>query len=138
MPISPAPSPLTKDIHRDGRKHHRRRDAANNKEAVPHTLDHDPVIRVKGQAEGKHVLDKIHDGKGLGRLLAVAVDDVGHHAGRAELDAEVDQTQAHDDGHGPRVLGVEGLSPGEEADGCEDEVCGHDWEAELRLWDSYQ
>lgn len=134
MSICPAPSPLAKHIHRNGRQHHARRDAPDDKEAVAHALDHDPVISIKRQPECEQVLDKVHDGEGLGRLLAVAVDDVCHDASGAELDAEVDQAQAHDHGDGPGVLRVERLTPGEEACCGEEEVGRHDGKSEFRLW----
>lgn len=134
MSICPAPSPLAKHIHRNSRKHHARRDATDDKEAVAYSLDHDPVVSIKSQPECEQVLDKVHDGEGLGRLLAVAVDDVCHNARGAELDAQVDQAQANDDGDGPGVLRVERLAPGEEPCGGKEEVGGHDRQSEFGLW----
>lgn len=115
MSISPAPRPFAQNIQRHRREHHSRCNTPNNEEAVPHSLDGDPVIAVECQSKGEKVLDKVHDGEGLGRLLPVTVDDVRDNAGRAELDTEVDEAEADDDRDGPRVVSVQGLSPGEKA-----------------------
>lgn len=133
MPVGPAPSLLAEDIHGYGCKHNRRCNATDDKEAIPHSLDHDPVIGVEGQPKGEHVFDKVHDGKRLRGLLAMAVHDVRHYPRRAELDAEIDEAQAHDHGHGPRVLGIEGLAPGEEPYRSEEQVRSHDGQTELGL-----
>lgn len=124
---------LAEDVHGNGGEGGADSDAANDKKAVAHALDGDPVVGVKGHAKGKHVLDKVHGGKGLGGLHAVAVGDVGDDAGGAELDAKVDEAHADDDGNGPGVLVVEGLAPGKEATGCEQQVRHHDGQAELGL-----
>lgn len=132
--MSPTPCHLAQNIHGHRQKSHSRRDTPNNEEAIPNTLGCNPVVAVECQSEGEEVLDKVHDREGLGCLLTVAVDYVRDDAGRAELDAQVDETEADNDGDGPRVLGVERLAPGEKADGCKEQVGGHDGQAKLGFW----
>lgn len=131
IPVAPASRPFPQDIHRHRRQYNRSRDPANDKETISHALVEDPIVGVESQPKSEKVLDKIHDGKGLGGLLAVAVNDVGDDAGGAQLDAEVDEAQTNNDGNRPGILGVEGLAPGEEAGCSEEEVSRHDGESKF-------
>ncbi|KAK6854593.1 hypothetical protein PG995_009686 [Apiospora arundinis] len=106
--------------------HHADRDAANDEEALADALGGDPVVDIKGHAEGEHVLDEVHSGEGLGRHGAMRVGHVGHNTRRPQLHAEVDEAHTHDDGDRPGVLAGQALAPGEEARHGEEEVGHHD------------
>ena len=134
-PTSKSPRLLPVHVHGNSQQGNRNRDAANNEEAVPDPLNGDPVVAVKRQAERKHVFDKVHDGKRLGRFFPVAVGHVRHHARGSQLNPQVDEPHADDDGHRPGILVVQALPPREEARG-RDEVGDHDGEAELGLEDA--
>lgn len=120
MPKRKAPRPLPVDVHGNGRQRNRHGNAPNNEKTIPHSLNGDPIITVERQREGKHVLNEIENGERLRRFQTVAVADVDDQAGRPELDADVDQSHAHNDWHGPRVLTVETLAPGKKAGGGKD------------------
>src|SRR3954463_13969158 len=76
LAVVPAPRLLTPDVHRDGQQCDGHRDAANDEEAVANALHRNPVVYVESQSEGEHVLDKVHDSKGLAGLLPVAIRHV--------------------------------------------------------------
>jgi hypothetical protein len=134
IPKHPTPRPLAINIHRNRRQRNRHRRPSNNIKRIPHTLHRNPIVRIKRESKCKHVLDEIHNRKRFGRLLAMAVADVGDDGRGAELHAQVDEAHANDDGDGPWVLVVERFAPREEAGGGEDEVGYHDGETEFGFW----
>lgn len=133
LPVDPRPSLLSINVHWNRSQSHRRSRATNDIEGLPNTLDRNPVIGVKSQTEREQVLDEVHDCESFSGLLAMAVADVCDDGGGSELDAQVDHSHADDNWNRPWVAAVEGLTPGEEAGGNEEEVCEHDWEAEFRF-----
>ncbi|KAK8014765.1 hypothetical protein PG990_008061 [Apiospora arundinis] len=126
MSVREAPCPLPEYVHGHGQQHHPDSDAANDEEALADALGGDPVVDIKGHAEGEHVLDEVHSGEGLGRHGAMRVGHVGHNTRRPQLHAEVDEAHTHDDGDRPGVLAGQALAPGEEARHGEEEVGHHD------------
>lgn len=127
MPEDPASGLLAIYVHWDGGNSDSNSGAADDEEAIPDTLCGDPIVGVKCQSKSKHVLDEIHDRKGFGRLLTMAVGNVGDDGCGAELNAEIDDSHADDDWNWPGVLVVKRLAPGKEASSGEDEVSDHDW-----------
>jgi len=104
MSISPTSRSLPIDIHRDSEQADRNRQATNREEDISHTLCCNPAIQVIGQSESEHVLNEIHGCECFTRFVTMAIDDVGHDSGGSELDSEVDEAEADDDGDGPWVL----------------------------------
>lgn len=102
-----------KNLHRDGCQGAGDGDTADSEEAVPYTLDDNPVVDVEGHAESEHVLDKVHGSECLAGLLTMAIDNVCDDACGTELHAEIDETHADDDWNGPWLLSVGGLAPTE-------------------------
>lgn len=121
-----APRLLPERVHRNSEQHNTHSDAPNNEERIPHALRRDPIVGIERHSEGEHVLNKVHDGEGFSSLLPVAVGHICYQASRAELHAEIDETHANNDWHGPGILCVQTLAPGEESGGREEEVCDHD------------
>jgi hypothetical protein len=136
MAVSPASRPLPINIHGDGQQTDTNRDPSNCKKHIPHALCCHPIVQIVRQPKCKHVLDEIHRCECFARFVAMAVDDVRYHARGPELDAEVDEAEANDDGYFPGILRVGGLAPGEETGRGEEEVCDHDGETELGFCDA--
>jgi len=133
MPITPAPRSLPPDVHWNRQQTDPNCNAPNREEHIPHALSGHPVVEILRQTESEHILDEVHRAECLACLVSVAVYNVGHDSGCAELDSEVDQAEADDDRNLPGVLGIGRLTPCEKSSGREDEVGDHDWESELRF-----
>lgn len=114
-PLHPTPCTLSVDVHWNRCQRDSNGSSADNIKRVSYTLHRDPVIGIERQAECKKILDEVHNGKGLGGLLAMAIGDVGYHGGSSQLNTQVDKAHADNDGNRPRVLIVERLAPGKES-----------------------
>lgn len=64
----------------------------------------------------------------------MAVNNVCDNTRSAQLNTEIDQAQAYNDGDRPRVLRIRGLAPSEEAGRGEQEIGHHDWQTELGFY----
>ena len=133
LPVNPRSRLLSINVHWNRSQSDCRSSSANDIKGLPNALDRNPVIGVESQSESEQVLDEVHDGESFSGLFTMAVADVGDDRGGSELDAQVDHSHADDNWNRPGVAAVEGLAPGEEAGGNEEEVCEHDWEAEFRF-----
>jgi len=115
MPIHPAPSPLSIDIHRNRKQTNTNRKSTNSEEDVSRPLRCEPIVDIIHESESEEVLDEVHCGKRFTCFVTMAIYDVGDYACGAELDAEVDQSEPDDHGYFPGVESVGCLAPGEEA-----------------------
>ena len=120
-------------LHRNSEEGNTHRNSTNSEEAVTNTLLINPIIDIERQPEREKVLDKVHCSKGFTSLLAMAVNNVCDNTRSAQLDTEIDQAQAHNDGDGPRVLRIRGLAPCEEAGRSEQKIGNHNWQTEFRF-----
>jgi len=66
-------------------------------------------------------------------LVTIAVDHISHNTRSTKLNAEVDQAEADNDWYFPRILSVGRLTPSKEPSCCEEKICNHDRETELRF-----
>jgi len=131
MTIYPAPRPLPINVHRDREQTNTDREPTNGEEDIPRSLCRNPIVYIVHEPESKEVLDEVHRCECFACLLTMAIYDVGHDTGSAELNTEVDEPESDDHGNFPGVESVGCLAPGEEAGCGEKEVCYHDWETEF-------
>jgi len=131
MAIHPTPRPLPINVHRNRKQTNADRESTNGEEDIPCSLCCKPIVDVIHEPESKEVFDEVHRSECFSCLFAMAIYDVGHDTGSAELNTEVDEPESDDHGNFPGVESVGCLAPGEEAGCGEKEVCYHDWETEF-------
>lgn len=114
------------DSHRDGSQCAGSSDTTNGEEDVACALGIKPVAQEEGEAEGEHVLHKVHGRECFTGTLSVAINHISSKTSHRELNAQIDEPEAHDDGHRPWCFSLGCLAPGKESSSGEEEIRDHD------------
>lgn len=126
---------LSVDVHRDCCQADRNGHTANYEEGIPHTLNRNPVIHIEAHAKGKDILGETHHCVCFNSLTTMGVDYIGYNSNDAELDSEVDHTQADDDRDWPRLSVCKALAIAEKATATKCSQKSKDWKTKFRLCD---